>query len=171
MGFGSVLSTLGEYLEDQKEEQVDHPSRYIGASVLGSFFLKRVGLDDNAIAKECIEFLEESGVSDFCLGNVYKYLWRLGTKSAIPAPLQPILGWLYDFKLRMDLKKAKWYLTRYIDYHTETAPIEAEAQSANETIQELQSILEVAVDNLDLVKEGDMSRLLQLARSPRLDLA
>ena len=46
---------------------------------------------------ECIEVTEHMG---FCLGNVVKYIWRVGLKE--------------DVNALDDLKKAAWYLNREI---------------------------------------------------------
>lgn len=49
---------------------------------------------------ECIEVIEGLGLP-YHLGNTLKYMWRAGKK--------------HDRRLE-DLKKAKWYLDRYIEY-------------------------------------------------------
>lgn len=41
---------------------------------------------------------------DFCVGNAMKYLWRCGLKGDSPA------------KFTEDLKKARWYITRKIEF-------------------------------------------------------
>lgn len=55
---------------------------------------------------ECIEAMKitqgREAVKDFCLCNAYKYLWRHKNKNGLE-----------------DLKKARWYLDRYIFMQTE----------------------------------------------------
>ena len=55
---------------------------------------------------ECIEAMEitqgREAVKSFCLCNAYKYLWRHKNKNGLE-----------------DLKKARWYLDRYITMQTE----------------------------------------------------
>jgi hypothetical protein len=55
---------------------------------------------------ECIEAMEinqgREAVKSFCLCNAYKYLWRNKKKNGLE-----------------DLKKARWYLDRYIWMQTE----------------------------------------------------
>lgn len=55
---------------------------------------------------ECIEAMEltqgREAVKDFCLCNAYKYLWRHKNKNGLE-----------------DLKKARWYLDRYITMQDE----------------------------------------------------
>lgn len=49
-----------------------------------------------------LEFIEAQGMGrDFCLGNAIKYIGRAGKKSGV-SELE-------------DLKKARWYLQRWID--------------------------------------------------------
>lgn len=63
----------------QSEEQVNHPDHYTSHP-------------------SGIEAITITSGFGFLLGNVIKYVWRAGLKSADPLP---------------DLKKARWYL----DYH------------------------------------------------------
>ena len=55
---------------------------------------------------ECIDAMEitqgRDAVKSFCLCNAYKYLWRHKNKNGLE-----------------DLKKARWYLDRYITMQTE----------------------------------------------------
>lgn len=55
---------------------------------------------------ECIEAMEitqgREAVKSFCLCNAYRYLWRHKNKNGLE-----------------DLKKARWYLDRYITMQTE----------------------------------------------------
>ena len=55
---------------------------------------------------ECIEAMEltqgREAVKSFCLCNAYKYLWRHKNKNGLE-----------------DLKKARWYLDRFITMQTE----------------------------------------------------
>ena len=55
---------------------------------------------------ECIDAMEitqgREAVKSFCLCNAYKYLWRHKNKNGLE-----------------DLKKARWYLDRYITMQTE----------------------------------------------------
>ena len=55
----------------------------------------------NAGGYECIEVMEanfgKDKVQDFCLLNAFKYLWRADKKSGLE-----------------DIKKANWYLNRYL---------------------------------------------------------
>lgn len=55
---------------------------------------------------ECIEAMEitqgRGAVMSFCLCNAYKYLWRHKNKNGLE-----------------DLKKARWYLDRYISMQEE----------------------------------------------------
>lgn len=66
---------------DQRNNPVDHPSHYTYGSI------------------ETIDFIESMGLgTDFCLGNVIKYVSRAGHKGDAV--------W--------DLRKARWYLNRAI---------------------------------------------------------
>jgi len=47
---------------------------------------------------ECVEIIEDLGLG-YHLGNALKYIWRAGNKG----------------KKLEDLKKARWYLNRYIE--------------------------------------------------------
>lgn len=49
---------------------------------------------------ECIDVMLDvfGGDVDFCIGNAFKYLWRHGQKNGIE-----------------DIKKAVWYLQKYIN--------------------------------------------------------
>jgi hypothetical protein len=55
---------------------------------------------------ECIEVMEETqgkeAVMDFCICNAFKYLYRHNRKNGIE-----------------DIKKAKWYLDKYIELSKE----------------------------------------------------
>ncbi len=53
-----------------------------------------------------IECIEISKYYDFCIGNVFKYIWRSGLKSEN--------GMSKDDKALEDLKKARWYLDQEI---------------------------------------------------------
>ena len=65
---------------------------------------------------ECIEAMEitqgREAVKSFCLCNAYKYLWRHKNKNGLE-----------------DLKKARWYLDRYITMQEENnAKVRAEVE-------------------------------------------
>ena len=53
-----------------------------------------------------IECIEISKYYDFCIGNVFKYIWRSGLKNEN--------GMTKDAKALEDLKKARWYLDQEI---------------------------------------------------------
>lgn len=75
-----------ESTKRETESAVDHPSHYAGAKF------------------ECIEVMLEvfgaDAVKDFCLCNAFKYLWRCQKK--------------HDNAVT-DIKKAKFYLEKYIE--------------------------------------------------------
>ena len=78
-----VLSE-GEYDSTSTNDNVNHPSHY----ETGNF--------------ECIDVMVETqgkeAVMDFCICNVFKYIYRHNNKNGID-----------------DVKKAKWYLDKYIE--------------------------------------------------------
>lgn len=73
--------------EQSKKENVNHPDHY-----------KVQDGDGNEL--ECIDLIEMLGLG-FNTGNALKYLWRAGRKD--------------PGKVKEDLKKAVFYLTREID--------------------------------------------------------
>lgn len=84
------------------EETVNHPQHYQGASIETRHILNRLGLSLIALEQECIFVIERFPLiyGGFHMGNALKYLWRCGQKCDRVE----------------DLKKAKWYLQRYLDY-------------------------------------------------------
>lgn len=70
-------------------ETVNHPSHY------------------NQGKFECIEVMLETfgkeATKNFCLLNVFKYIWRAGDKNG-----------------REDIKKAVWYLDKFLELESET---------------------------------------------------
>ena len=72
---------------DSEECQYNHPTYYNGAI-------------------ECIDAMSEvfgdNDTMSFCLCNAFKYLWRCKNKHRDPI---------------MDVKKAKWYLDKYIELY------------------------------------------------------
>lgn len=64
-----------------KNDAVNHPNHYT----------------DHPSGIECIQITEHMS---FCLGNVFKYIWRCDGKG-VPTE---------------DLEKAQWYLSREIEY-------------------------------------------------------
>lgn len=71
----------------RKDDPVNHPSHYTS----------------HPSGVECIEI---SKWYDFCIGNVFKYIWRSGLKQE--------KGMSKDSKALEDLKKARWYLDQEI---------------------------------------------------------
>ena len=69
------------------EDKINHPRHYDGGI-------------------ECIDAMKESqgifAVRDFCICNVFKYVWRFRRKNGLE-----------------DLKKARWYLDRAISINEE----------------------------------------------------
>jgi len=85
-------------------EKVHHPDHYQGCSDLGKHLLSQAEYPHKETFDfECIEVIEELGF-DFSLGSCFKYLWRLGKKKTFL--------WFTD--TTEDLKKALWYVDRYI---------------------------------------------------------
>ena len=74
---GGVLSRVSFWGFCKMTDNVNHPKHYTQQP------------------HECIEFTEHL---DFCLGNVFKYVFRYGQKNGVE-----------------DLKKARWYLSRVIE--------------------------------------------------------
>jgi hypothetical protein len=71
-------------------DNVNHPSHYTQGSI------------------ECIDAIEEStkgllGIAAVCVANIIKYIWRYKFKNGTE-----------------DLKKARWYLDKLIDYEDQT---------------------------------------------------
>jgi hypothetical protein len=61
----------------------------------------------NAGAIEVIDYIEDQGLAEgFCLGNAIKYISRAGKKD--------------NESTAKDLKKAKWYIDRYIGLISKT---------------------------------------------------
>jgi hypothetical protein len=56
---------------------------------------------------ECIEVMSETfgkdATQDFCLLNAFKYIWRAGEKNGVE-----------------DIKKAAWYLDKFLELEGET---------------------------------------------------
>jgi hypothetical protein len=73
-----MANHINSSLQTDENEQINKPTRYGG--------------DD------CMKAIESAGWgSEFCAGNVVKYVWRYRHKGGVA-----------------DLKKAKWYLERLI---------------------------------------------------------
>lgn len=66
------------------DDNVQHPAHYAGGSI------------------ECIDAMTETqgveAVKNFCICNVFKYLWRHDKKNGVE-----------------DVKKAAWYLNKFIE--------------------------------------------------------
>lgn len=95
---------------------VDHPQHYQQVSAIGKPILIALGIAPELLEIECleaIEALEKEGDWSFSLLNAIKYLWRCGLKGDATE----------------DLKKAHWYLSKWLNSGTWTAPQKAEAVS------------------------------------------
>lgn len=88
-GFGSEEYHKRPFLWQPMAETVNHPSHY------------------NQGKFECIEVMLETfgkeATKNFCLLNVFKYIWRAGDKNG-----------------REDIKKAVWYLDKFLELESET---------------------------------------------------
>lgn len=90
--YNTAKDKLSDYITNVKyrinNDSINHPSHYTGSEI------------------ECIDAIENSMDSvAFCgylKGNIEKYLWRYKLKEH---PIE-------------DLKKARWYLNKLIDYET-----------------------------------------------------
>lgn len=85
-------------------ERVHHPDHYQGCSEAGAQILFRAEFPHPPLLKEeCINVIEALEL-DFCLGNCFKYLWRLDKKK----------NFFFFTNIREDLQKSHWYVDRYI---------------------------------------------------------
>lgn len=84
---------------EERTDAVEHPKHYTNLKVWATHPISGEG---GFVALECIELVEALELG-FHLGNVQKYLFRAGRSDgrAKGAVLE-------------DLKKARWYLDRYI---------------------------------------------------------
>lgn len=89
-------------------KNVNHPLHYQGCSKIGQKILSNSEFPKEHFNSECIDVIESLNLG-FCLGNAIKYLWRVGDKKT----------W-WKYVVREDLKKAKWYLERYLTNQEDT---------------------------------------------------
>ena len=84
---------------EERTDAVEHPKHYTNLKVWAT---RPISGEDVFVTLECIELVEALKLG-FHLGNVQKYLFRAGRSDgrAKGAVLE-------------DLKKARWYLDRYI---------------------------------------------------------
>ena len=83
-------------------ETINHPLHYQGAAIETREILNGLGVSIEDLEGECIAAIERYPhiYGGFHVGNALKYLWRCGQKG----------------DRAEDLKKAKWYLQRCLDY-------------------------------------------------------
>lgn len=84
------------------QEEINQPKHYAHASPIARPALMCLGIDEQSFEIDCCEALEKSVsplLSHAYPFNACKYLWRCGEKNSLIA----------------DLRKAEWYLVRYIE--------------------------------------------------------
>lgn len=87
--------------------RINHPKHYRLCSKLGVEIFEASNFHYPEYLKlECIEAVIKLNL-DFCLGNCFKYLWRLGEK-------ENFFGFQRRKKIKEDLGKALWYMDRYL---------------------------------------------------------
>lgn len=86
------------------KERVHHPDHYQGCSDAGAQILSSSMFPyPPLLTEECINVIEALDL-DFCMGNCFKYLWRLDRKNKF----------FFFSNYVEDLQKAMWYVDRYI---------------------------------------------------------
>jgi hypothetical protein len=114
----------------EQAETVNHPPHYQSVSPIGLPILQAMGIGPETLELECIvaiEIIEAIKVSSFSYLNAIKYLWRCGMKG------HP----------EEDLKKAQWYLTRWLSKNGPENP------RVKRRAMEALSLIESTIDELE----------------------
>lgn len=114
-------------------EQVNHPSHYAKVSPAGRLLLDNFCVfAPTDYDRECDLVMVEYGWDgDAYLYNAAKYLWRAGAKG----------------ELVTDLKKAAWYLRRWLEVHESShlmhsGPVEKTIDAIEDDIQKIESFFQ-----------------------------